>query len=358
MTHPYEALPDASFWRRAVAGVPGNAVDPVLAGKFRIGTGDRVATAGSCFTQHISRHLRDAGFTPFVTETAHPIAAQHAAEHGYGLFTARYGNLYTARQLLQLLQRAYGDFSPLDDIWPGTNGRFIDPFRPQVQPGGFASRSEFRVDRRQHFAAVRQAIETLDVLVFTLGLTETWTARADGAAYPICPGVAGGTFDAASHAFVNFGVTDVTADLSAAIEFIRGRNPRARVILTVSPVPLIATMEPRSVLASTTHSKAVLRVAAEEVAGRHGGVAHFPSYEIVTGPHTRGAYFAQDLRSVTEDGVAHVMRLFMQHYTSAPIAAAQPTIVSESFEGSTAQHIETMRKVVKVLCDEEMLDQS
>ena len=256
MTHPYEALPDASFWRRVVAGVPGNAVDPVLAGKFRIGTGDRVATAGSCFTQHISRHLRDAGFTPFVTETAHPIAAQHAAEHGYGLFTARYGNLYTARQLLQLLQRAYGDFSPLDDIWPGTNGRFIDPFRPQVQPGGFASRSEFRVDRRQHFAAVRQAIETLDVLVFTLGLTETWTARADGAAYPICPGVAGGTFDAASHAFVNFGVTDVTADLSAAIEFIRGRNPRARVILTVSPVPLIATMEPRSVLASTTHSKA------------------------------------------------------------------------------------------------------
>ena len=355
MMHPYEALPDASFWRRAVAGVPGSAVDPVVAGKFRIGAGDRVATAGSCFAQHISRHLRDAGFTPFITETAHPIAAQHAAEHGYGVFTARYGNLYTARQLLQLLQRAYGDFTPLDDIWPGTDGRFIDPFRPQIQPDGFASRSEFWGDRRQHFAAVRQAVETLDVLVFTLGLTETWIARADGATYPICPGVAGGTFDAASHAFVNFGVADVTADLSAAIELIRSRNPRARVILTVSPVPLIATMEPRSVLASTTHSKSVLRVAAEEVAGRHGGVAYFPSYEIITGPHTRGAYFAQDLRSVTEDGVAHVMRLFMQHYTSAPVAA-QARTVAEVGVTDAAQHAEAMRNVAKVLCDEEMLD--
>lgn len=358
VTHPYETLPAASFWRRAVAGVPAGTVDPVVTGKFRIAASDRIATAGSCFAQHISRHLGAAGFRQFVTETAHPITALHAADFGYGLFTARYGNLYTARQLLQMLERAYGCFSPMDDIWHGADRRVIDPFRPQIQPGGFASRSEYWADRGQHFAAVREAVETLDVLVFTLGLTEAWMARTDGAVYPICPGVAGGEFDPVVHAFVNFGVMEVIADLSASIAFIRARNAKARFIITVSPVPLIATMEQRSVLASTTYSKSVLRVAAEEVASRHDYVAYFPSYEVITGSHARGAYFAEDLRSVTEDGVEHVMRLFMQHYMSAPTAAAQVTTASASDSDSdVGRPIEAMRRTVRVMCDEELLDQ-
>lgn len=357
MIHPYEGLPAASFWRRAVAGVPAGEVDPVVAGKFRIAADDRVATAGSCFAQHISRYLGSAGFRQFVTETGHPITALHAADFGYGLFTARYGNLYTARQLLQLLERAFGCFSPLDDIWHGTSHRFIDPFRPQIQPGGFASRSEYWADRRQHFAAVREAVETLDVLVFTLGLTEAWMARSDGAVYPICPGVAGGEFDPADHAFVNFSVAEVTADLFASVAFIRARNPGARFIITVSPVPLIATMEQRSILASTTYSKSVLRVAAEEVAGRHDYVAYFPSYEVITGPHARGAYFADDLRSVTEEGVAHVMRLFLQHYAAAPDKLAPVEVPPELASADSAdQPVEAMRRAVRVICDEELLD--
>ena len=49
-------------------------------------------------------------------------------------------------------------------------------------------------------------------------------------------------------------------------------NPGVRVLLTVSPVPLIATYEPRHVLVSTTYSKSVLRVAAEQVMRRHDWV--------------------------------------------------------------------------------------
>src|SRR5205823_5578884 len=77
----------------------------------------------------------------------------------------------------------------------------------------------------------------------------------------------------------------------------------------------VATAEPRSVLVATTYSKSVLRVAAEEIANHDPGIAYFPSYEIITGQHTRGRYFASDLRSVTEEGVARVMALFLQHYT-------------------------------------------
>ena len=276
--HPYQSLPDHCFWRRSIADVAASDVDPVVRAKFSVKRSDRIATAGSCFAQHISRHLTQNGFNYFVTEPAHPVIAHMADGYNYGVFTARYGNIYTSRQLLQTLKRAYGLFTPQDDAWPDCDGRVIDPYRPRIQPNNFACLEELVEDRRQHFAAIRAAIEQMNVFVFTLGLTETWVSRADGAAYPLCPGVAGGVFDANQHAFVNLGAMNVIADLTETIDLIRAKNLNARCILTVSPVPLIATMEDRSVLVSTTYSKSVLRVAAEEVAARYDEVAYFPAY--------------------------------------------------------------------------------
>jgi GSCFA family len=359
-SHPYKSLPNSSFWRGSVSGLAADQVDPVIQGKFRIGATDRVATAGSCFAQHIARHLRGSGFNHFVSEPAHSFIPAHLSENfGFGLYTARYGNVYTSRQLLQLLQRAYGQFRPVEDSWDAADGYFVDPFRPRIQPRGFASEAEYKRDRLQHFAAVRKAVEELNVFVFTLGLTETWASRIDGAVYPLCPGVAGGVFDASRHALLNLSVAEVTEDLRRIIRFIRDRNSGARIILTVSPVPLVATAEPRSVLLSTTYSKAVLRVAAEEVSNGDDLVAYFPSYEIITGNHTRGRYFADDLRSVTEEGVTRVMALFMQHYTASPTAEQSATSPPDPNE----QHKEDDRRqqavaqVIGVMCDEEALDE-
>ena len=137
----------------------------------------------------------------------------YADDCNYGVFSARYGNIYTSRQLLQTIQRAYGLFTPQDDAWPAADGRMVDPFRPTIQPNGFSCLAELHADRRQHLAAVRRMVEELDVLVFTLGLTETWYAKADGAVYPICPGVSGGSFDPARHGFINLRVSEVISDL-------------------------------------------------------------------------------------------------------------------------------------------------
>ncbi|PPQ28469.1 GSCFA domain-containing protein [Rhodopila globiformis] len=352
--HPYRNLPAASFWKRSVAEVPADKVDPVVRGKFHINQMDRVATAGSCFAQHIARHLAMSGFNYFVSERENPVIPGNlAAEYGYGLFTARYGNIYTSRQLLQLLKRAYGLFQPVEDVWHKKNGSLVDPYRPQIQPDGFASLAEYLADRQQHFAAVRRAIEELDVFVFTLGLTETWASEEDGSVYPVCPGVAGGTFDERRHRFVNLTVAEVCADLREAIEFIRVRNPASRFILTVSPVPLVATAADRSVIVSTTYSKSVLRVAAQEIADKDENIAYFPSYEIITGQHARGKYFAADLRSVTEEGVSRVMELFMQHYAQAVPEA--PPVRKDSQAMSSEQEI-AIGEAIAVMCDEEALD--
>lgn len=353
--HPYKTLPSKAFWRRSVAGCAPSDVDPVGVFEMRIRAHTKVATAGSCFAQHIARHLKDSGYCYYVAEPGHPILpASTRARQNYGLFSCRYGNIYTARQLWQLFQRAYGQFEPVEELWQMSDDVFVDPFRPTTQPGGYISREELLADRAQHLAAVRRMFETLDVFVFTLGLTECWRSREDGAVFPVCPGVEGGTFDPSKYEFYNQGVEDVVADLTAFRDALHAVNPKAEIIFTVSPVPLVATAEEGAhVLSATTYSKSVLRVAAESMRQRFENVHYFPSYEVITGAFNRGAYYAPDLRNVLEDGVAHVMRLFLAHATGG--SEGLPP-ASEAADLEQDNHLEVARRLVEVECDEVALD--
>ena len=357
--HPYRSLPPKAFWRKSVAGVAPQDVDPVGEFTLKITPETKVATAGSCFAQHIARHLKASGFNYYVVEDGHPLLPEQVRNaNNFGMFSARYGNIYTARQLLQLFERAYGRFEPQEEPWTDPDGTVRDPFRPAVQPGNFVSPGEMLADRAQHLAAVRRMFETLDVFVFTLGLTECWRSRADGAVFPLCPGVEGGTFDPQRHLFFNQRFADVVNDMRVFLAGLRAVNPAAQVILTVSPVPLMATAAPGAhVLAATTYSKSVLRVAAETLRLESGFVHYFPSYEIITGAFNRGRYFAGDLRNVTEEGVAHVMRLFLKHAagealpTGAP-APRQPSAAEER----ERMLVEQAAAFVEVECEEAKLD--
>jgi hypothetical protein len=347
MSHPYQGIPDAQRWSRAMAGRTSTQIDPVPPPPFRIGPDSRVVTAGSCFAQHVARHLRERGHACFETEPAHPLLSAPMAEaFNYGIYSARYGNIYTSRQLLQLWRRATGAFTPVEDRWD-QDGACFDPFRPTIQPGGFSSLREYAEDRRQHFAAVRKAFAGMDVFVFTLGLTECWASREDGAVYPLCPGVAAGRFDANRHVFLNLTVDEVVSDLRAFVAEVREVNPGMRMILTVSPVPLAATAVPGHVLAATVYSKAVLRVAAEQM-GRLPGVYYFPAYEIVAAAGNDG--FAADRRSILEPTVERVMELFFQHLfdvVDAPVADPVP---------QGGDFLRQSQTLVDTLCDEQQLD--
>lgn len=353
--HPYKSLPDKAFWRRTVAARDPASVDPVGIFELRIGPDTKVATAGSCFAQHIARYLKNSGYNYYIAEPGHPhLPASFLATNNYGLFSARYGNIYTARQLWQLFERAYGRFSPTEDCWQEAPDRFIDPFRPSAQPGGFVSKEELEADRRQHLSAVRTMFETLDVFVFTLGLTECWRSKEDGAVFPLCPGVEGGRFDPKRHEFYNQDIDDVLEDLTRFREALREINPKAQIILTVSPVPLMATAEPgANVLSATTYSKSVLRVAAETMRKRHSNIHYFPSFEIIMGSFNRGAYFADDLRNVVEAGVGHVMGLFMKYATHAdPDSLPKPA----ARDTSDRSLLKKAQELVEVECDEVALD--
>jgi hypothetical protein len=357
-SHPYSHLPDYANWRRAVGRVAPGELDPMVEAPFRFDASARVVTAGSCFAQHIGRFLKAKGCSYLVTEPAHAIVGPKAQEVlNYGVYSARYGNIYTSRQLVQLFERAYGRFVPQEDVWAESERVFLDPFRPSIQPMGFNSLREYEIDRARHFQAVRDAFEHLDVFIFTLGLTEAWRARADGAVFPVCPGVLGGEFSAEKHEFVNLTIDDVAADMSAFLCGLREVNPAARVILTVSPVPLVATAEARHVLVSTIYSKSVLRVACEMLSQRFENVAYFPSYEIIAGGFASKNYFAEDKRSVTEEGVAHVMAVFERHFIEDSEEQAAMRLALQLLNAQSGDNqMSNVSKALKLMCDEEALD--
>jgi hypothetical protein len=313
---------------------------------FLIDRQDQVATAGSCFAQHIARTLSTQGFGYLVTE-------QGPAEEGYGLYPARFGNIYTVRQLRQTFQRAYGLFAPTDDAWR-LEDHWVDPFRPNL-PQGFADQAALAADRERHLAAVRAMFEAADVFIFTLGLTEAWVSARDGAVVPLAPGVVGATGVEGDYVFRNFTVQETIDDLLAFIDELRLLSPTIRIILTVSPVPLIATFEDRHVLQATTYSKSVLRVAAETARMSREGVVYFPSYEIVTGAYNRARFFEDDLRNVGPDGVSRVMSVFSRHFLSTEAGAARPARALAPAEPAR-DHLAEHRALSDVVCDEELIE--
>jgi hypothetical protein len=349
MSCPYYTLPASSFWRQAVAERGVQDLDPHLAPTLRFTPATRIGSAGSCFAQHISRALQSRGYNYFVTERAPGFLTPEQEErYSFGVFSARYGNIYTTLQLLQLIRRAFGDFVPADQFWTDNNGRVFDLLRPRIAPRGFVSMTEAVADTSQHLKAVRKLIETTDVFIFTLGLTECWVSQADNTAYPTCPGCgSAGEYDPSRYEFRNLSVAETAGYLSEAIDLMSTANPKIQIILTVSPVPLAATMEPRHVLQATTYSKSVLRVAAEEMVRRYANVHYFASYEIITGAKGAGLYIGEDGRTITPHGVARAMDVFFAHFIDessdqtaevtnlaaapkvAPPASAEPRIVCD-----------------------------
>ena len=189
--NPYASGQDYQFWRRAVSRTEAHLVDPVTHPKFTLTRTDRIATAGSCFAQHISRRLDALGFNYFVPEAGDGLEPEERARRQYGVFSARYGNLYTVQQLNQLFREAMHGERKHETAWQREDGRYVDPYRPTVAPEGYASPGEVAEARAEHLGHVRQVFAEADIFVFTLGLTEAWRSREDGAVFPLGAGRGG-----------------------------------------------------------------------------------------------------------------------------------------------------------------------
>ena len=313
MTNPYVNLEEYQFWKKAVSQIIPGSLDPVTEKKI-IKPNEKIVTMGSCFAQHLSNIVKKNNFNYYISEKPPAnLSVDEAKKKNYEVFSARYGNIYTVRQALQLFERSFLNFLPERNIWKKKD-RYLDAFRPFIEPDGFASEEELLIDRKKHLEFVKNVFIKSNWFIFTLGLTEAWRSKMDGSIYPVAPGVASDSIDEKEYEFINFGIKEVIEDLENFIKKIYSVNPSINIILTVSPVPLAATYENRHVLVSTVYSKSVLRVSIDEVKKKFKNVIYFPSYELITTSLNASQYYEDDHRQVSEKGVDHVMRIFVKNF--------------------------------------------
>lgn len=355
MKSPYSGLPARAYWRSAVGDRapldPGDIYSP----RFPVTRAMKITTAGSCFAQHVGRTLREAGLTVVDTERLPASVPDTTARRfGYRLYSARYANIYTARQLVQLQDEAQGQNTPAEPVWR-KGARFVDAQRPGVEPEGLESAELVMEHRKRHLAAVRRAFRQADLFVFTFGLTEAWTHRETGTVYPTAPGTVAGEFDPEFYAFRNYTVIEVLEDFERFRMSLKRQNPDVKFLVTVSPVPLTATASGRHVEVATCYSKAVLRAVCGMLVERHDDIDYFPSFEIITSQNARGAYYEPNLRSVSAQGVATAMGLFKRAHgigeADAPASAAGPRKAKKG-----GGHKARPRPPSDVVCEEELLE--
>jgi len=349
--HPYSGLPPDRFWRDGVASQIWSDIDFMAESKFKLSPEERIGTAGSCFARHIAKNLATLGLTHYVSETApHMLSELRREELQYGTFSARYGNIYTARQLRQLIEFAFAERPACHLFCEQENGWF-DLLRPGVQKTGFECRADLECDRLFHLDRVKRLFLDADCMVFTLGLTEAWVDQASGAVFPVCPGTLVGQYDPSSHKFTNFGFVQVLDDLEWCVEFVRRHNPTMKWILTVSPVALAATATNRHVLVANSASKAVLRAVTEDLCSRHSNCEYFPSYEICASVANFGQFLDSDLRNVSARGVKLVMRVFKRAFCSD-----QPASQSSSAKRAEVSLEKQIEAAARSECDEAFND--
>ena len=316
--NPYSDLPKSAFWKTGVAQENPYAIEGIYKKKFNIPVNTKIATAGSCFSQHITRHLKKNGYN--ILDVEPPPAELPGNLHqnyGFSMYSARYGNIYTVRQLLQLSQEAAGEWTPQDYIWE-KDGKYFDALRPAVEPEGLDSREEVQRQRQLHVSRVKELFKNLDLFIFTLGLTEMWVHKESGTVYPTAPGTLVGNFDASLYEFKNAQLGEIVKDFNdfqTVVKKIRG-DKSFKCILTVSPVPLTATASGKHVLSATMYSKSTLRSVAGQLSTNQPHIDYFPSFEIVTNPRMHSTAFADNLRSVRDETVETVMRHFFDQHLS------------------------------------------
>ena len=338
-----------------------------------IGTSDKIASAGSCFAQNIARYLTDRNFNYNICEPA-PIFfdRDQAFDWGYGQFSCRFGNIYTILQLEQLLERALGrrHVAAVDQFWQNADGKWFDLLRPRINRYGFDSREVAELDTRQHLAAVLEMFRTSSVFIFTYGLIEYWYDDRDGTVFPTAPGCGYGTFDSSRHKAGLMGVGDVVRSTQSVMKMIREINPEIKVIVTVSPVPLLATHRNMNIVQASVHSKSTLRVAVEECLPLLEQFYYFPSYEIVT-QYCSEPIWDKTGRNPSQPSLDVVFNNFEYAFVSKsvslvpemqsselsaiqtdaePAQAAAPTLVAAA-PASVAEPV--TRSAAEIVCDEE-----
>ena len=159
---------------------------------------------------------------------------------------------------------------------------------------------------------VYAAVPVADILIVTLGMTQTWQDTRTGIYLNRMPSPRDLKREPDRYVCRFLTVRETVDLLRDALDRAFDAGTR-NAILTVSPVPLQQTFQNIDCVIANSHSKATLRVAATEIETAFAGrVDYFPSYEIVQSGGL--AAFQDDHIHVRRNVVERITSHMVSHY--------------------------------------------
>ncbi len=279
---------------------------------------DTFFTAGSCFAVEIRKALRQRGLC--CAPDYRRIAFNPASVKIGSLPERENMNLYNTFSIRQEAERAAGLWSQDDDdIWtlPDRilkNGRVVqgqgtvyqDPYQRLV----FATDKPALIEAIKALgAATSEGLRRASAIVITLGLTEVFVKADNNLVANQTPlyGRGGGEAETRFHAS---SYNENLENVERTIALLKTLNPSARVVISVSPVPLERTFSGDDVYVATMRSKSILLAVAREICSRHDHCYYFPSYEFVSSLGS-AAFQDKDGRHVKIEVVDEIVRSFI-----------------------------------------------
>jgi GSCFA family len=219
--------------------------------------------------------------------------------------------------MLQELRRAKADTAGIDTCLVDAGDDEVVDMQLFAAPPVTRSRG---AQRRHEVVTLFQRAFASDIAIVTLGQVEAWW---DAAGDQYCNQMpTGRVIDSNPDRFYFRELTldEIVACVSETCELLCTGDRLARIILTVSPVPISRAWEADDALTGYVHAKSVLRVAAEAVASSFPQVDYFPSYDIVA-LSDRSVVFAADRMHIRQPVVDHIAERMISSYVTPNVTA-------------------------------------
>ena len=262
----------------------------------------KIVSMGSCFAIEIAKWLQSNSFN-YLTSDSSPVTSE-------GLFasSAGWGTIFNTPSAFQTIKWA---FNPEDrpKVIYQLGDKYLDPLIEEF------SLTESQIQNYDKIVGdiisdSNRVLKNADVLILTIGLNEVFRLLPTKYYFHRTPW----EFNPAYFKAEDLSVEENINYLLSAIDLLRQHNPSIKIIVSVSPVPLIRSFHKnRHVAESTSISKAILRLAVDEVVNSRSDVYYFGSFETVMYPG-QSISMKCDERHVRFGTVDKIMNTFVQSF--------------------------------------------
>jgi len=242
----------------------------------------RFFTMGSCFARNISRALTQQGYTSHHLEIVEHI-----------------NTTFANRAFIEWMSGAQAS----------TSSALATRFAELVPPGWDPQST---LDKIKHS----------DVFILTLGVAPAFFDRVTGEYILPRPSQLSSRVLAEKYIYKTTSVQDNVDNVLQLIGFIRSIAPAIRIVITVSPVPLMASFEFESCVQADCISKSTMRLVAHEVVQNSAlqNIYYWPSFEVFrwAGSNASNYFGADDGSSVhvSEDKVSQTIKAFIDTFSA------------------------------------------